>query len=72
MNCTCGRTTCFECRPCIEGYWDQQVKDCGEWAHLLEAKETWWEFTDLLASEDAEDTADSKIPDEIYSLGDSW
>ena len=45
MNCTCGRVTCFECRPCIEGYWDQRVKEMGEYADLLEAKETWWEFT---------------------------
>jgi hypothetical protein len=72
MNCTCGRTTCFECRPCIEGYWDQLVKEYGEHAHLLEAKETLWEFTDLLAAEDAEDIADTKITDEIYDLKDSW
>jgi hypothetical protein len=48
------------------------VKEYGEHAHLLEAKETLWEFTDLLAAEDAEDIADTKITDEVYDLKDSW
>lgn len=48
--CTCN-TTCLCGTYDIESFYQKILKEAGPYADCVEAKETWWEFNELLGAE---------------------
>jgi hypothetical protein len=56
----------------IEAFYQEQLDAAGPFADCVEAKETWWEYNQLIEQEVADELAEKNIPKEIYTLNDSW
>ena len=81
----CKTGTCIHCDPGIEAFYQEKVKEAKRasaamklvgiechYENLLDAKDIWYEYCDLRATEQVENSLDEDLPDEIYNLTNSW
>lgn len=79
--CNCSHTTCPQCDPGIEAFYQQKVEEAkaeaarleavGYVVHyqdLLDAKDIWYEYCDLRAAEKADDLGDKIAIEEMEKV----